>query len=72
MIDLPICFNCRHFDQSDKIKNSCAAFPGGIPLLILESKADHRQPFKGDGGKTYVPVRSDFTLPELLENKNGE
>lgn len=28
---------------------TCAAFPAGIPLSIAQSRADHTQPFDGDG-----------------------
>jgi hypothetical protein len=35
----------------------CAAYPKGIPDEIIEGKVDHTEPYKGDGGKVYEPVR---------------
>ena len=28
----------------------CQAFPGGIPMAILENEHDHRKPYPGDPG----------------------
>lgn len=36
----------------------CRAFPDGIPEAILETRVDHRQPFRGDGGFRYTPDAS--------------
>jgi hypothetical protein len=50
------CFNCSHWAKgSDPIV--CAAFPGGIPAAILSSKADHTQPFDGDHGLRFEPMK---------------
>lgn len=39
----------------DKIRWTCRAFPGGIPLAILMDRFDHRLPYPGDGGITWTP-----------------
>lgn len=33
---------------------TCAAFPDGIPLAIFAGGFDHRKPYPGDGGVTYL------------------
>ena len=50
MINIPLCSDCWRFDTSNKIKNVCKAYPGGIPEEILIGKVDHRRPYKGDHG----------------------
>lgn len=50
-----ICIHCRHLDPSGERK--CAAFPGGIPLPIWLGENDHREPFPGDHGIQFAPVR---------------
>jgi len=34
----------------------CEAFPDGIPEVILNAQVDHKTPYPGDRGLTYVPV----------------
>lgn len=53
---MPICYVCRHRTRQAM---TCAAFPAGIPLAVLYSEADHRQPFAGDRGITFDPVDSE-------------
>jgi len=54
----PICLLCGHlFQQEGALR--CAAFPDGVPLQIAHNRADHRQPFKGDGGLRFEPVASE-------------
>lgn len=56
----PICYGCTHFiqhpDKSRGFGQFCAAFPAGIPADILESRADHRQPYPDDAGVQFVPL----------------
>lgn len=48
---IPICLGCLHYRPGA----SCDAFPKGIPQPIIQSKADHRQPFAGDRGVRFAP-----------------
>jgi len=34
----------------------CEAYPDGIPEVILNAKVDHKTPYPGDRGLTYLPV----------------
>jgi len=34
-------------------RDTCAAFPDGIPTPIIENEQDHRKPIAGDGGVTF-------------------
>ena len=48
---IPICWKCKHY--RDDV--TCAAFPQGIPAEILDSEADHREPYPGDQGMRFEP-----------------
>lgn len=52
----PQCWNC---DRSPRIETGvgwvCDAFPAGIPKDIIVNRADHREPYEGDGGLTWLP-----------------
>ncbi len=48
----PPCRSCAHRSKTDF--TLCLAFPGGIPIEILQGKNDHRGPFPGDKGITYT------------------
>lgn len=47
-----MCYGCKHFNPNQ----TCAAFATGIPQPILWSEADHRKPYKGDGGTRFDPI----------------
>jgi len=55
IVQQPICFVCKNFDDKDKQNFNCSAYPNGIPEAILHSQHDHRKPFgkekKDDEGK---------------------
>lgn len=59
-LEPPMCFNCKH-KKAEQLK--CSAFPDGIPLEILQSSRDHRQPVAGDHGILYDPIDPDYDLP---------
>lgn len=48
----PACIDCKHLHRGDPnaTRNTCEAFPEGIPDVILFEGRDHRKPFKGDRG----------------------
>lgn len=58
----PMCMGCAHRDRRHTRDLVCAAFPGGIPDAILQSRADHRRAYPGDGG-----IRFAATLDEAGE-----
>lgn len=49
----PMCMACARFHKEGR-RLTCEAYPDGIPSAILESRADHRRPQPGDGGKQFV------------------
>ncbi|MEX2246200.1 MAG: hypothetical protein WEC75_05890 [Dehalococcoidia bacterium] len=51
----PMCLWCRYLEPSGGY--TCAAYPDGIPEVIIESRADHRKPHAGDHGIRFEPVR---------------
>ena len=53
----PICSGCKNLIGD--LKNPiCRAF-ATIPLAILLSQKDHRQPYEGDNGIRFVPKTPD-------------
>lgn len=63
----PGCLSCRHHDGA----GGCAVFDGPIPLPILAGEHDHRDPFPGDGGRTWEPdaahIPPGFTRAAVVE-----
>ena len=63
VIHLPLvvicsCMRCKHFNDRVKTDNVCSAFPKGIPEEILTNEVDHTQPYEGDNGIQFGPVKS--------------
>jgi len=58
-VAVPICYSCTHLHPGDGMM--CDAYPDGIPEAILDSTADHRLPYEGDNGITFV---QDPAAPE--------
>lgn len=49
----PQCLSCKHWVsplETGGDKQTCTAFPKGIPDDIWWNRADHRQPVSGDNG----------------------
>ena len=51
-----LCARCRHLDRARKGAPTCAAFPSGIPMMILTNRHDHRKPYPGDHGIRFAPL----------------
>lgn len=47
------CIECNHFRGALK----CDAYPDGIPYEILVGEHDHTEPFKGDNGIQFEPIK---------------
>jgi hypothetical protein len=62
------CLYCKHYhklpggkveeltlaDAGKAVIRYCLAYPEGIPKELWEDEVDHRYPYKGDGGITFV------------------
>jgi len=58
MTFIPLCFDCRHRDESGSVPRGqfrCTAFPAGIPDAILFLDHDHHRPYPGDRGIQFEP-----------------
>jgi len=42
----------------------CEAYPDGIPEVILNGKVDHKTPYPGDRGLTYLAIAPPATTPD--------
>ena len=49
------CDVCRHRGEGE----TCAAFPKGIPDVILGNEHDHREPYEGDHGIQFEATESE-------------
>ena len=47
------CIECAHY----RGLLECDAFPEGIPTEIVTGEHDHREPYNGDNGIRFEPVR---------------
>lgn len=50
----PVCMRCKFFNKDDFYKNSCEAFPDGIPDEILYEGNKHLKPIPGQKNKKIV------------------
>lgn len=53
LVVLTPCATCKHRSADNPL--DCAAFPDGIPEVILSGDNQHREPFPGDHGITWEP-----------------
>lgn len=42
-----MCISCMHYNSDDFEKFSCAAFPEGIPPMIIDGATKHSAPLPG-------------------------
>jgi len=50
------CNICKHFKEGEH-KDTCKAFPDGIPIDIRYRGFDHTKPYKGDNGIRFEPIK---------------
>lgn len=52
MLNIPLCISCKHFHPHslDSKTLTCAAFPEGIPGVILSNEMPHYLPVEGQVG----------------------
>ena len=53
----PACVVCKHFHKKDMKKNSCDAFPDGIPREIFFEFYDHTKAYPGDNGIRFEAIK---------------
>ena len=46
------CIECKHYHAF-----FCDAYPDGIPDEIMTGEHDHTEPFKGDNGIQFEPIK---------------
>jgi hypothetical protein len=54
----PICLGCtrlRRLSDREPLKETCDAFPEGIPAAIVANEVDHRRPHENDRGLRFEP-----------------
>lgn len=52
----PVCNLCTHYHINREEKNTCDAFPDGIPEEIWVGDNDHTKPYEGDHGIQFEPI----------------
>lgn len=53
------CLYCKHFIGLSNHNYRCEAFPKKIPWDILTSKHNHREPYQGDNGIQFEPIKEE-------------
>ncbi len=69
----PQCLTCDRWVsplEHSEGKQTCTAYPAGIPTPILDNQLDHRMPYLGDRGLTWTP-RPGFEFPQWALTSPG-
>lgn len=53
----PLCTFCENLDL--KKRQTCTAFPSGIPKVIWDGEFDHRSAYPGDKGIRFKPIPNE-------------
>lgn len=53
------CLDCINFNFENKNKNTCKAFPEGIPDDIFWNKITHNKDLGNDNGIHFKPIQND-------------
>lgn len=56
MTVVPVCVYCKHFNAKRIDRETCTAFPDGIPSVILTGRNKHMVPMEGDHGIMFTPL----------------
>jgi len=57
---LPICLNCKYYNENTFDKLNCQAFPEGIPDEILLGENNHTEPLEGqDNNIIFEPIEGN-------------
>ena len=51
------CLECKHYTGV----NQCDAYPLGIPQIIFIGEHDHKEPYPGDKGIQFEPIKEPVT-----------
>ena len=51
------CAQCAHLKQTKDGPLRCTAFPKKIPEKILTGEHDHTEPYPGDNGIRFKPIK---------------
>ena len=60
------CLDCKHFDFDNLNKNTCKAFPYGIPEDIFWNKIIHTQNIENDNGIKFAPISEWFNRKIII------
>lgn len=66
-VSSPVCTFCSHLHDHKPGRQTCAAFPRGIPDEIWDGKNPHTSPVEGDNGIVFQDEQK-----RRLQNRRGQ